>query len=213
MRYFLIFVLVVLFIVPSLATAQDGWETYTLVDGTTVDYPSDLQVLESDGDIIFTNKSDLQTMDSGLASFYGYTTGEFSVIFNDPSGSIGELFASEIADYSIATPEYISGVTTGLYFIVYSFASGGAFAGDDAEIPRLLVTDITQLDLDYDNQIVMMSDGTIDFYLLVLVNFAEDASIAPSVAIVTITVPTGEFSQYEEIILQMVESITLPTME
>ena len=211
MQKLTILVLITLLIIPTLTTAQDGWETYISENGLSIDYPLEWNVLEADDDIIFTNVSDLQT-GGGPVHFAPYNTGEIAVSVNDPGAGLDEMFSAEITDYSIATPEYISGILTGLYTVVYAFAMGGAFAGD-GEAPSLLVRDIVQLELDYENQVVTMTDGTLDFYLITLLEFSENDATPPSMAVITVTVPTGEFEQHEETVMQMLESVVLPEAE
>lgn len=157
--------------------------------------------------VIFTNNAGLDT-DNGLAYFFVNNSGDSSVIVNNSGTNIDELVAPNTEDYAFLTPAYLSGITTGLYTILYSFTSGAVFLGEDA--PALLITDVDTFDLDYDNQVVILSDGLVDVYLLTIADIRHDDVL---MVILSITVPTSEFEQYEETVMAMVDSIVLPTTE
>lgn len=201
--------LTIILLVPFVATAQDDWQTYTFDDGSRLDFPSNWYLTENkDGNIELSNTEYLinREEDSGIFAT-SPAAGEILLLIatsrNDEGGDLN--IVSPAAENISA--EYMSGYLSGIYALAYQFQF--AFSQSD-DSPTLAIIDFTTFDLSTNNYATILSDGKNDLYVIILV---ENDGSELTIANLLVVIPTGEFDQHEEIILGILESITLGKSE
>ena len=183
MRFMLTLVLLSLLVLPSLTTAQDGWQTYTDANDYSFSYPVEWFLVEKEDSVVIAN---FEAIDSEIdAVAHDFKSNEIAI----------EISFTQLDDEQQSK------------FLNSADFWGGTYMGFYAILHQATPKESYRVEVDYSNFVLALTNDSTDFRIITLVPESQDL-----VVLIQMATPLGEFDQHEATIMTILESVSLPSI-